>query len=74
MFQTQSGYTATYRRSITTTAPESVVIPKGFSRIGESAFSNYVNLKSIKLPESLEHIGYRAFSGCGLGSVVIERF
>ena len=42
----------------------SSIIPNGVRKICELAFS-YCNIAKITLPESLEHIGKGAFSGCG---------
>ena len=43
---------------------ESVVLPNGFTTIGESAFSRCKNLKSIVIPNTVTSIGKSAFSGC----------
>lgn len=42
---------------------ENVIIPEGVIEIKDS-FNNCENLKSIKLPESLQIIGYQCFLGC----------
>lgn len=40
-------------------------VPDGVTEIGEYAFADCHNLKSLVLPESLRHIGPCAFVGCG---------
>lgn len=55
--------------------PRDVIIPEGIRVIADGAFLNFVaEIRSLKIPDSVEHIGY-AFTGCtGLGSgpVVID--
>lgn len=41
-----------------------VVLPEGLTTIGESAFLNHSNLRTVSLPSTLETIGGYAFSGC----------
>lgn len=43
---------------------EEVVLSKNLKTIGESAFRNCYELKSIDIPESVTEIEYGAFSGC----------
>ncbi|MEE3333024.1 MAG: leucine-rich repeat protein [Ruminococcus sp.] len=55
-------------------AIESVVIPDNYITIGDSAFSNCVNLKSIVIPPIIESIGEFAFYNCtALESVDMSR-
>ncbi len=50
----------------------SVVLERGITGIGESAFFSYRNLQSVSLPDSLKSIGSQAFKGCSsLTSVTI---
>lgn len=43
-----------------------VVIPKGLVRvIGPEAFLENCDIRSVTIPEGVEHIDYSAFSGCG---------
>lgn len=46
-------------------------VPAGVKRIGEYAFADLPVLEEVALPASLNEIGERAFSGCGLVSVGI---
>ena len=47
-------------------------IPNSVTSIGDSAFSDCSNLKSIEIPSSVTSIGYGAFEGCrNLQSVII---
>lgn len=49
-----------------------VVIEKGITRIGKSAFSNCKKLESVEIPNTVNAIGTYAFSGCSsLKSIVI---
>ena len=50
---------------------EQIELPTTLKMIGYSAFKNCKNLKSIKLPDSLEHIGKGCFLGSALGSISI---
>lgn len=43
-----------------------VILPEGLTSIGESAFSNCVNLKEISIPESVVQIEYYAFRNTAL--------
>ena len=43
---------------------ESVVLPNGFTTIGESAFRSCQNLRSIVIPNTVTTIGKSAFSDC----------
>jgi len=45
-------------------AEEAYVVPDGVKEIGEYAFRDAGNLKSVILPDGVESIGYSAFSGC----------
>ena len=47
----------------------SVELPRWLEEIGEYAFSNNYNLKSINFPSTLKTIGNYAFQSCGLTSV-----
>ena len=50
-----------------------VEFPDTLESIGECAFFNCQNLKSIRIPKSVKHIGDRAFSMCGnLESIEVE--
>ena len=55
-----------YRESIT-----SVVIEEGITSIGDHAFADCVNMRSITLPDSLISIGEYAFAYCQRLSVVL---
>ena len=51
---------------------KSVTFPnKGYSNIGDMAFSNCSNLSSITLPANLAFIGNYAFSGTAISSITI---
>ena len=50
---------------------EHVIIANTVTTIGECAFSNCWNLKSVSIPSSVTYIGDNAFSGTGLTSVTI---
>ena len=41
-----------------------VVIPEGYTSIGDRAFAGCKELRSVKLPSTLETIGKQAFAGC----------
>lgn len=43
-----------------------VILPEGLTSIGESAFSNCVNLKEISIPDSVVQIEYYAFRNTAL--------
>ena len=43
---------------------EEYVIPKYVTKIGDDAFRNCTNLKSVTIPDSVTKIGMRAFLGC----------
>ena len=43
---------------------KNTIIPENIKSIGDSAFSNCVNLASIEIPNSVTSIGNRAFEGC----------
>lgn len=43
---------------------ESIIIPRGYIFIDNSAFKNFKNLKNISLSYPLERIGDKAFYGC----------
>lgn len=42
----------------------SIELPKGPTRLGESAFRSCLNLKQLVLPTTLKTIGWRCFEGC----------
>ena len=45
-------------------------VPDGVERIGEYAFYNMTNVKSVAFPSDLQSVGHHAFQGCtGLGSL-----
>lgn len=49
-----------------------LIIPEGVTSIGEMAFSNCIDLKSVIIPDSVTSIGYGAFDGCvGLKSITL---
>ena len=53
---------------------KSVVIPNGFTSIGNRAFSGCKNLTSITIPDSVTSIGDRAFEDCSnLTSITIPK-
>ncbi len=41
---------------------ERIIIEEGITSIGDYAFENYPNVKSIKIPDTVTSIGYRAFA------------
>lgn len=43
---------------------ESIILPKGIKRVGESAFEYCRNLTSIEMPDGLQTISKSAFYGC----------
>jgi len=45
-------------------ALQSVTIPEGVTKIGDSAFEDCKNLTSVTIPESVTEIGERAFLSC----------
>ena len=50
---------------------ESVIIPEGVVYIGDEAFLECENLKSVSFPESLERIGKRAFASSAIESITL---
>lgn len=52
---------------------ETVSIPKGVRRIGECAFFQCENVKSVTIPDSVESIGDFAFSECGITSIIVPK-
>lgn len=52
---------------------KATVIPEGVECIGEYAFNGFSELKTIKLPSSLNAIEYLAFYQSGLTSIVIPK-
>lgn len=50
---------------------ETVVLPKGFTRIGYGCFEGCTNLKHIDFPSTLKSIHTFAFSGSGLTELVL---
>lgn len=43
----------------------SVVIPEGYTVLGDNAFNGCVNLRTVKLPSTLTKIGKNCFRNCG---------
>lgn len=43
---------------------ETLVIPEGTTKIGQSAFQNRKQLSSITIPSNISNIGMNAFAGC----------
>lgn len=54
-------------------AIRAVVIQRGVTGIGNSAFSGCVNLRSVLLPTSVTSVGYGAFADCSQLSAVFYR-
>ncbi len=50
---------------------QSVVIEKGITTIGDSAFESYENLTKLSLADTVSHIGYASFFNTGLTTVLI---
>lgn len=51
---------------------ETIVIPQGYTRIPDSAFSGCTGLKSVTIPDSIVSIGSNAFKDCtGLKTIYI---
>lgn len=51
-----------------------VVIPEGYTYIGNKAFAGCVNLETIELPSTLKEIGTQAFAGCKkLKEIIIRK-
>ena len=48
-----------------------IVVKEGTVRIGDNAFDNQPNLKSIKIPNTVESIGESAFQASGIKSLVL---
>lgn len=48
-----------------------VILPEGIKRIGQRAFFNCTNLKSLNLPNSIEELNFACFNGCALKQVKI---
>ena len=51
-----------------------VILPDGFTYIGDSAFYHCGSLQAINLPNSLDTIGARAFEGTSITDISIPRF
>lgn len=52
----------------------SIVIPEGYTYIGNKAFSGCENLETIHLPSTLREIGTQAFAGCKkLKEIIIRK-
>jgi len=49
---------------------ESYVVPDGIEQIGDVAFKNAKNLKTVTIPQSVKKIGYNSFSGTKLTLIV----
>ena len=52
---------------------EKVTIAEGVSIIGDEAFCGDLNTTDISLGSDITQIGTNAFSGCGMGSIVIHK-
>ena len=51
-----------------------VVIPDGYTKIGDGVFRYCTSLENVVIPDSVTKIGWRAFSGCtSLESVSVPR-
>ena len=51
---------------------QEVIVPNGYTAIGEFAFKGCTSLASVVIPDSVTKIGKSAFKGCtSLASVVI---
>lgn len=50
-----------------------VVIPEGYTYIGDYAFSGCENLRSVSLPSTINQINFGAFEGSGLESVDLSQ-
>ena len=50
---------------------EEVILPEGLIEIGRESFENCTSLKSIKMPTTLEKVGYYAFNGASLEKVIV---
>lgn len=50
---------------------ESVEIKSGVTSVGDRAFENYTNIKSISLPDSIKSIGEYAFAGTAIETITI---
>ncbi len=67
-----SGWTEAYGRSEWFDRVISLEVKNGVTRLLSSCFANARNLKSVKLPETLEEIGFGAFLKCtALASIEI---
>ena len=51
-----------------------VIIAPGCTRIESEAFSNFVNLTAVTIPDTVRVIGDCAFRSCGLTSVTMEGY
>ncbi len=54
------------------TAVETVVLPYGVQRIGWFAFAGCTRLRSVRLPPSLEAVGYGAFDGVSEAVFIVQ--
>lgn len=65
-----NGATITEIANATAKLPEnylnitSVIIPKGYTRLGDNAFNGCENLEKVSLPSTLKVIGKNCFKGC----------
>lgn len=55
---------ANAERNVYSNTISRMVIPDGLARIGEGAFENFENIRSIVLPLSVKNIGANAFKDC----------
>ena len=66
-------YGSTYPWNQYRDAVVSVIIQRGVTRIGQSAFKNHQHLSQVILPEGLREIGYHAFEFCGIEEIVLPQ-
>lgn len=57
--------------SATSKGPSQYTIPEGITGIDNNAFSNCANLQHISLPNTLQWIGYNAFTGTDIVSLTL---
>ncbi len=69
--QMEDGFGESFLPSYYQNAVKKVIIQNGITRIGGAAFFGLTNLKEVTIPESVTSIGYQAFSGCGMSTILI---